>query len=141
VPGKIFTIYQHRDDPAAVHSTPAADPYADDPFFKRNVDRTWNACIGKQGDEENYLDGYMEAAMELADAVIARKMYRKRDTLVLPILYNARHAVALKFATDRLAAAGLMPPVRRRDHNIKAYWDRLYAASLGDETLSSTTAS
>jgi len=67
-------------------------------------------------------------------------MYGKRDTLVLPILYNARHAVelALKFATDRLVAAGLMQPAGRRDHNIKAYWERLHAASLGDEKLSQT---
>src|SRR5690242_9521016 len=89
-----------------------ADPYAHDPFFKQMIDADWNACIGRQGDEENYLDGYIEAAMELAEAVIEKKMFEKRDTLVLPILYNARHAVelALKFATDRLVQAGLLRP-------------------------------
>lgn len=67
-------------------------------------------------------------------------MYEKRDTLVLPILYNARHAVelALKFTTDRLTTAGLMPPAGRRNHNIRAYWERLHASSLGDEKLSQT---
>jgi hypothetical protein len=121
-------------------STSEADPYADDPFFKRKFDARWNACIGKQGDEENYLDGYIEAAMELAGAVIDKKMFDKRDTLVLPVLYNARHAVelALKFTTDRLAMAGLMPTPLRRDHNINAYWDDLHAASPGDEKLSQT---
>src|SRR6266536_1077982 len=96
---------------------PEADPYADDPFFMRVFDTDWNACIGKQGDEENYLDGYIEAAMELAGAVIDKKLFGKRDTLVLPILYNARHAVelALKFTTDRLAKDGLMPLPGRRD--------------------------
>jgi hypothetical protein len=30
----------------------------------------------------------------------------------------------------------LIPPAGRRDHNIKTYWERFHAASLGDETLS-----
>jgi len=69
---------------------------------------TWNACIGKQGHEENYLDGYIEAAIELAGAVLDKNMFEKRDTLVLPILYNARHALelALKFATQMSAGEG-----------------------------------
>jgi len=122
---------------STVPPKPAADPYGDDPFFKRNPVSTWNACIGKQGDEENYIDGYIEAAVELAGAVIEKKMYEKRDTLVLPILYNARHAIelTLKFVTDRLVEAGLIQPGRRRDHDIKAYWNRLNEASLGDEKL------
>ena len=68
------------------------------------LDATWNACIGIQGYEENYLDGYIEAAIELADAIIEKELYGKHDTLVLPILYNARHSVelTLKFSTDRL---------------------------------------
>ena len=120
--------------------TGRADPYPNDPSFKRRYSTTWNACIGRQGHEENYLDGYIEAAIELAGAVIDKKMFGKRDTLVLPILHNARHAVelSLKFATDRLAAAGLVQPPERRNHNIKAYWDRLHDASLGDEKLSQT---
>jgi hypothetical protein len=64
-------------------------------------------------------------------------MLEKRDTLVLPILYNARHAIelALKFATRRLEAAGLLQPAGSPNHDIKAYWERLDAASLGDEKL------
>lgn len=57
-----------------------------DPFFWMPVESEWNACIGRQGDEENYVDGYIEAAMELASAVLEKKLYGKRDTLVMPIL-------------------------------------------------------
>jgi hypothetical protein len=72
----------------------------DDPFFALSEDTQWNACIGPQGTEENYLDGYIEAAIELASAVIEKNMHEKRDTLVMPILYTARHALelSLKFA-------------------------------------------
>ena len=113
------------------------DPYADDPFFRRHPNSTWNACIGVQGDEEYYLDGYIDAAMELAAAVIDKTMFAKRDTLVLPILYNARHAVefVLKFATVRLVEARLIPPIGRPNHDIRGYWERLNAAALGDEKL------
>lgn len=119
------------------------DPYADDPFFKRIFDGGWNACIGRQGHEENYLDGYIEAAIELTDAIITKKMFDKRDTLVLPILYNARHAIelALKFATDRLLEAGIVKNDGiKRDHNIRAYWERLDRAEIGDEILRLTVA-
>ncbi|WP_024507172.1 hypothetical protein [Bradyrhizobium sp. ARR65] len=114
------------------------DPYADDPFFRRVFDGDWNACIGRQGHEENYLDGYIEAAIELVDAIIEKKLFAKRDTLVLPILYNARHAIelALKFTTDRLLEAGLLKNDGiKRDHNIRVYWERLHGADVGDEKL------
>jgi hypothetical protein len=117
------------------------DPYENDPFFKKIHDANWNACIGRQGHEENYLDGYIEAAIELADAIIEKKMFAKRDTLVLPILYNARHALelTLKFATDRLVAAGVIKDDGRKlSHNIKAYWDHLHDSTIGDEKLSKT---
>jgi hypothetical protein len=114
-----------------------------DPFFRRVFDSDWNACIGRQGHEENYLDGYIEAAIELADAIIEKKMFEKRDTLVLPILYNARHAVelALKFASDRLTQAGVIKDEGRKlTHNIKAYWDHLHGSAIGDEKLAATIA-
>ena len=37
---------------------------SDDPFFRLTGDTEWNACIGPQGHEENYVDGYMEAALK-----------------------------------------------------------------------------
>jgi len=42
------------------------DQLKDDPFFRLSAASDWSACIGKQGIEENYLDGYIEAAIELA---------------------------------------------------------------------------
>ena len=76
-------------------------PSAPDPFFHLPGASEWNACIGSQGREEHYVDGYIEAAIELTTAILAKRLYRQRDTLVSPILYSARHAVELnlKFAT------------------------------------------
>ncbi|MDF0523272.1 hypothetical protein P0R31_39450 [Bradyrhizobium yuanmingense] len=114
------------------------DPYADDPFFKRHTDSTWNACIGEQGNDDNYLDGYIDAALQLSHIVIDHSLLAKRDTLVLPILYNARHAVelVLKFATSHLERAGVVPRVSGRPtHNIRVYWERLDSAAVGDEII------
>ena len=119
------------------------DPYANDPFFKRFFDGQWNACIGRQGHEENYIDGYIEAAIELVDAIFEKQLVGKRDTLVLPILYNARHAIelALKFATEHLIKASLIKDDGRKlSHNIKTYWDHLHNSAIGDEKLSQTIA-
>lgn len=117
------------------------DPYENDPFFKRIFDGTWNACIGVQGHEENYMDGYIEAAIELADAIIEKELFGKRDTLVLPILYNARHALelSLKFANDRLIQAGVLnDDGRKLSHNIRDYWNYLHEGAVGDESLRKT---
>ena len=109
-----------------------SDQLENDPFFRVPADSDWNACIGKQGTEENYLDGYIEAAMELVTTVIEKKMLGKRDTVVLPILYNARHAIELilKFAINRLAAIGVVSSPGRQDHNIKNYLELLERADL-----------
>ena len=117
------------------------DPYENDPFFKRIFDGTWNACIGVQGHEENYMDGFIEAAIELADAIIEKELFGKRDTLVLPILYNARHALelSLKFASDRLIQACVVKDQGRKlSHNIRDYWKHLYESAVGDECLRKT---
>lgn len=37
---------------------PKVDRFPNDPFFKRGRDNNWNACIGTQGDEHNYVIGY-----------------------------------------------------------------------------------
>jgi len=118
-------------------STIDDDPIAGDPFFSLPDDSDWNACIGKQGNEENYIDGYIEAASELANAVVDKKMYSQRDTLVLPILYNARHAVELvqKFVITRLLAAGVLRSRAPGGHNILSHWQLLSGANLGDEEL------
>ncbi len=114
------------------------DSFADDPFFRKGKDWIWNACIGQQGGEENYLDGYIESALELANTIIEKQLYGQRDTLVLPILYNARHGLelALKFVTDRLVYTKMIKNDGfKRNHNIKVHWERLYDSDVGDEKI------
>ncbi|TGS14455.1 hypothetical protein EN852_014740 [Mesorhizobium sp. M2E.F.Ca.ET.209.01.1.1] len=109
-----------------------------DPFFEIIHDGEWNATLGRQGHEENYLDGYIEAAIELADAIVEKKLYEKRDTLILPILYNARHATELniKFAYEKLISAGaIRDDGHGLDHNISAYWQHLRDSNVGDIKL------
>jgi hypothetical protein len=69
----------------------------------------------------------------------------QRDTLVLPILYNARHGLelALKFSTKQLMAADLLKDdgTYKANHNIKALWQRLHDTGLGDTKLVTTIAS
>ncbi len=118
--------------------TDATQPEAvPDPFFDLPGDSTWNACIGVQGHELNYVEGYLEAAIELADAVLTKQLYDKRDTLVLPILYNARHAVELtqKFVIRTLHKAGALKEAAPNDHDIQAHWKRLSDAANGDAEL------
>ncbi len=105
-----------------------------DPFFYVPNDHEWNACIGQQGDEYNYADGYMEAAIELATLVIEKKLYGKRDTLILPILYNARHAIELnlKLVIGKLYRAGILAEEHKKNHDIKSHLDFLIANKIPD---------
>ena len=116
---------------------PPLDRFPNDPFFKRGPSIEWNACIGTQGDEHSYVIGYMQAAMELVSAVIDKNQPGKRDTLVLPILYNARHAIelALKFCARRLVRAGLVQGQVKAEHKVKPLWQMLTDAKIGDRTL------
>ncbi len=122
-------------EPDAVPAT--HEPKSHDPFFALIGSSEWNACIGAQAEAENYLDGYMEAAFELVDAVIEKRMHDKRDTLVLPILYNARHAVelALKYTAGRLIDAKILTGDAPLDHDIASAWQRLSEAHLPDAAL------
>jgi hypothetical protein len=108
-----------------------------DPFFRPSEDTIWNACIGPQGHEENYVDGYLEAAQLLADLIVERELYISRDTLVLPILYNARHAIelSLKFAIRRLHAEGILRDPVKGNHDIKAHLAKMTSAAIGDWEL------
>lgn len=108
-----------------------------DPFFAVSGDSTWNACIGPQGNARNYADGYIEAALELATLVLDKNLMASRDTLVLPILYTARHGVelALKLATTSLTKAGVVVAHQRVNHDIDALWRALRDANVGDEAI------
>lgn len=114
-----------------------------DPFFERIYDGDWNACVGVQGDAENYVDGYLEAALELAGAVIDKNLVGSRDTLAMPILYNCRHGLelSLKYAINRLHKTGMMSHTHQADHDIESHWQHLQekavggVSALGDTTL------
>jgi len=114
-----------------------------DPFFERIYDGDWNACVGIQGDAENYVDGYLEAALELAGAVIDKNLVGSRDTLAMPILYNCRHGLelSLKYAINRLHKTGMILHIHQADHDIESHWQHLQdkavggASALGDSTL------
>ena len=108
-----------------------------DPFFEFIPDADWNACVGKQGYEENYVDGYMEAAQRMVALVMDGQLMASRDTLVLPILYNARHGIelALKFAINRLHDIGAVAARHRPDHDILSHWLHLSDAKVGDEGI------
>lgn len=115
---------------------PDKDPFENDPFFKMIPDGEWNAAVGRQGHEENYVDGFIEAAIELTESILQKKLYGQRDTLILPILYNARHGLelSLKFATQKLVAAGIIKDDNRElSHDIAAYWNHLDASAVGDQ--------
>lgn len=105
-----------------------------DPFFSLPQNSEWNACIGKQGDEENYADGFIEAAIELAEAVIEKRMFDKRDTLVLPILYNARHAIELnlKLVIGELLEASIISTNHPKNHDILSHFQFLKAKGVPD---------
>ncbi len=110
-----------------------------DPFFHLPAGSEWNACIGSQGHEEHYVDGYIEAAIELTGAILAKRLYGQRDTLVLPILYSARHGVELtiKFSLSRLRKAGVVTRMRKIDHDIAADYALIRATRMGDAQLTS----
>lgn len=105
-----------------------------DPFFELVPDSTWNALIGRQGEEYHYIDGYIEAALELAESIISKKLWAQRDTLVLPILFNARHSLELllKATCNQLAVFGVLKRHLRINHDIKEYWTTLHDVNFGD---------
>lgn len=111
---------------------------ANDPFFALTEESSeWNACIGNQAQAENYLDGYMQAALELVNAVIEQRQYIKRDTLAMPILYNARHALelSLKYLHDAFLKETIIKTPHGKSHDIHSYWTLLSSAKLGDAEL------
>jgi hypothetical protein len=106
-----------------------------DPFFEVLNDGDWNACIGKQGDQTNYVEGYLQAAQLLVDTLLEKRLYGSRDTLAMPILYNARHGLelALKYILRELVAIGMASArAGADDHDLRAYWEHLSAQRIGD---------
>jgi hypothetical protein len=108
-----------------------------DPFFEPHHESEWNACVGSQGSEEAYVDGYIEAAITLVSAVIENNEDVKSDILAMPILFNGRHALelSLKFVTSRLCEANVLPSQNQVDHDISSYLSRLSDAKIGDKKI------
>ena len=108
-----------------------------DPFFEVIHDGEWNACVGVQGDELNYVEGYLQAAQLLVDTLIEKRLLGSRDTLAMPILYTTRHGLelALKFVLRELADIG-MAKAREgaADHDLFSYWRHLRDQQVGDRT-------
>lgn len=123
-----MTLASSASAPVAATTPPV------DPFFQMIPDGLWNACVGVQGSDEAYVDGYLEAARELVAAVLDKKMVGSRDTLAMPILYNCRHAIelSLKFVIDHLHDAGMIANRHRPDHDIASHWAHLRDAKVGD---------
>ena len=111
-----------------------ANDMSADPFFASIPDPHWNACVGRQGNELNYLDGYIEAALELVSSVIEKQMMSSRDTLAMPILYNGRHGLelVLKFTINQLFDMGAIPARHHPDHDISSHWSLLHNSCIGD---------
>lgn len=98
-----------------------------DPFFSLAGPPHWNAYAGRQGEERYYVDGFLEAAIELATAVIERNLAGQRDTLAMPILFTARHGLELsmKHAIRELAGGGILNEPPPENHDIAALWEVL----------------
>ncbi|WP_377186593.1 hypothetical protein [Ruegeria meonggei] len=111
-----------------------------DPFFDLKYDTNWNACIGRQGDQENYADGYIEAAIVLATGMLEKGMYDKIDTLVLPILYNARHSIelTLKLVIGEFVGAGILAEGHATNHDIASHLQFLEKQGVADELFRET---
>ncbi|WP_336080596.1 hypothetical protein [Thalassospira sp. CH_XMU1448-2] len=108
-----------------------------DPFFTLSEDSTWNALIGRQGNKFNYADGYIEAAVDLSKGIIEQKKFGQRDTLCLPILYNARHSIELhlKIVIGSFTEAGVVKSKHDKNHDIKSHFEFLIDAQIEDECL------
>ncbi|MBY5565926.1 hypothetical protein HFO55_01445 [Rhizobium leguminosarum] len=111
----------------------------DDPFFKLSGGSDWNAFIGRQGSFANYADGYIEAALDLANMILSDRRYIQRDTLVLPILYNARHSIELhlKLIIGELVKVGILHSGHIPNHDIASHLQHLIDCRIPDLTFRS----
>lgn len=109
----------------------------EDPFFSLIDDSEWNAFIGDQGETVFYAEGYIEAALELATLIIKENRFAQRDTLVMPILYNARHSIELhlKLIIDEFVKAGLLATGHRANHDIASQFLHLRDSQLPDLSI------
>ncbi|CTQ55355.1 hypothetical protein LP7551_03896 [Roseibium album] len=109
-----------------------------DPFFSLTQNPEWNATIGRQGDAMNYADGYIEAALELATLILKEGKLGQRDTLVLPILYNARHSIELhlKLVIGEFHEAGVIKEAHHANHDIASHVEHIVSNEIADTKFS-----
>lgn len=112
-------------------------PNGKNPFFGAISDSPWIALTGSPPIERRYIDGYIEAAITLVTTVIGQRRYGSRDTLVMPVLFAARHALelTLKFTIRRLRTVGAMTSSYAKDHRILSHWEQLDTAAIGDQRI------
>ncbi|UXU07148.1 hypothetical protein [Agrobacterium tumefaciens] len=108
-----------------------------DPFFSLLLNSEWNALIGRQGSSINYADGYIEAALDLANLMIKEDRFWQRDTLVLPILYNARHSIELhlKLIIEVFVDGGIVKTRHTQNHDIASHLKFLRDCNVYDLSL------
>lgn len=108
-----------------------------DPFFLQTKNKEWNACIGNQGKAIYYVDGYIDAALALVCGIIDRNEYAKRDTMIMPILYIARHGIelSLKYVIDELVRIHVLPSGHRKNHDILSHFTFLEDKKIGDRSF------
>lgn len=113
-----------------------------DPFFEKIPDGTWNACVGDQGDDTYYIDGYIQASVLLTKTILEEEIYEQRDTLILPIMFNARHAVELilKYISKNLANLDLLSPPAHT-HLIENLFTEIENINVPDKNFRDTLAS
>lgn len=128
------------DQISAMSYSELPDEILANPFFLYVSDPQWNACIGKQGDELDYISGYIDAAVILIRSVIDQDLYSQRDKVVMPSLYMARHGVelVLKFAINELVKMGVLASRHPKNHDVQSHYDWLYNYELGDRELKRT---
>ncbi|AUG53173.1 hypothetical protein [Thalassospira marina] len=108
------------------------------PFLATNHEYHWNSCIGPQSSELNYIDGYIESSIELANYVLENKKYGKVDTLIFPILFNARHGIelTLKFYQKTFSQCGIDTESAPQNHRLDIILSRILNAKIPDRELS-----
>lgn len=113
--------------------------YEKEPFFLHLGDPHLNACLGSQGSERAYYRGYLRSAILLVEDILNNKRYADFDSVVLPILFNARHSLELnlKFLLNTFFEWGLEVSEYQINHDIGTLFQCVCDVRVGDKELES----
>lgn len=97
----------------------------------------WNACTGTQSSPYNYIYGYIDAAISLAQNVVKNEQHGKRDTLIMPVLFCVRHGIelTLKFILAELHRTRHLHTPPEKHHNLNRLLNQILSSNLKDEGL------